>query len=90
MPAACSFSGRLSTRNASITISCVAEAVATSNAPSATINGERAGSVRASSRIAAINSSCVSTSRPRRRPNTRDSSGIGTLSISGAQRNFSV
>ena len=43
MPAACSFSGRLSTRNASTTMSCVADAVATSSAPSATNNGERAG-----------------------------------------------
>ncbi len=36
MPAACSLSSRLSTRNASITMSCVAEAVATRSAPTAT------------------------------------------------------
>ena len=53
MPAACSLSGRLSTRNASTTMSCVDDIVATSSAPSATNSGERAGSVSASSRIAA-------------------------------------
>ncbi|MEY9662360.1 hypothetical protein ABIE80_001068 [Bradyrhizobium diazoefficiens] len=36
MPAACSLSGRLSTRKASTTMSCVEDVVATSNAPSAT------------------------------------------------------
>ena len=47
MPAACSFSGRLSTRKASTTMSCVAEAVATSSAPSATRPGAAAGLQRA-------------------------------------------
>ena len=69
MPAACSLSGRLSTRNASTTISCVDDVAATSSAPSATNSGERAGSVSASSRIATISSSCENTSQPRRRPN---------------------
>ena len=69
MPAACSFSGRLSTRNASTTMSWVADMVATSNAPTATSSGERAGSVSASSRIAMISKSCEATSQPRRRPN---------------------
>ena len=39
MPAACSLSVRLSTRKASTTMSCVAEAVATRSAPSATTSG---------------------------------------------------
>ena len=47
MPAACSLSGRLSMRKASITMSCVAEAVATSSAPSATSHGDAAGSQKA-------------------------------------------
>ena len=68
MPAACSLSGRLSTRKASTTMSCVEDIVATSSAPSATNSGERAGSVSASSRIAPISSSCENTSQPRRRP----------------------
>ena len=46
MPAACSFGRRLSTRKASITMSCVAEAVATSSAPNATSHGAFAGSVK--------------------------------------------
>ena len=39
MPAACSLSSRLSTRNASTTMSCVADAVATRSAPIATSKG---------------------------------------------------
>ena len=39
MPAACSLSSRLSMRKASMTMSCVAEAVATSSAPTATHHG---------------------------------------------------
>ena len=52
-------------------MSCVDDIAATSSAPSATNSGERAGSVSASSRIAAISSSCENTSQPRRRPNVR-------------------
>ena len=44
MPAACSFGRRLSTRNASMTMSCVADAVATISAPNATSHGAVAGS----------------------------------------------
>src|ERR1700722_19021562 len=40
MPAACSLSSRLSTRNASTMMSWVADAVATRSAPSATRNAE--------------------------------------------------
>ena len=68
MPAACSLSGRLSTRNASTTMSWVDDIAATRTAPSATNSGERAGSVSASSRIETISSSCEHTSQPRRRP----------------------
>ena len=90
MPAACSLSGRLSTRNASTTMSWVDDIAATSSAPSATNSGERAGSVSASSRIAPISSSCENTSQPRRRPNARVKNGTCSASTSGAQRNFSV
>ena len=90
MPAACSFSGRLSTRKASTTMSCVAEAVATSSAPSATSPGAAAGSQKPRNTIAAISRSCVNTSQPRRRPSQRDSSGTSSASVSGAQRNFTV
>ena len=64
MPAACSLSGRLSTRKASTTISWVEDMVATNSAPSATNRGDLAGSVRASSRIAAMSSNCENTSQP--------------------------
>ena len=49
-----------------MTMSCVAEAVATINAASATISGARTGSWKPRNRIAAISSSWVNTSHPRR------------------------
>ncbi len=90
MPAACSLSSRLSTRNASITMSWVADAVATSSAPSATSPGADAGSVRPRNTIATISSTCENTSQPRRRPSKRDSTGTSSASTSGAQMNFAV
>ena len=90
MPAACSLSGRLSTRNASTTMSCVEDMVATNSAASATNHGERAGSVSASSRIAAIKNNCENNSQPRRRPNLRVNNGTCSASTSGAHRNFRV
>jgi hypothetical protein len=90
MPAACSLSGRLSTRNASTTMSCVDDAAATSSAPSAANSGERAGSVRASSRIVPISSNWENKSQPRRRPNVRVKNGTCSASTSGAHRNLSV
>ena len=90
MPAACSFSGRLSTRKASTTMSCVADAVATSSAPSATSAGATAGLQEPRNTIAAISRICVNTSQPRRRPSQRPSSGTSSASVSGAHRNFTV
>ena len=90
MPAACSLSSRLSTRKASITMSCVAEAVATSSAPTATSHGAAAGSQRPRNTIAAISRNCENTSQPRRRPSQRDSTGTSSASTSGAHRNFTV
>src|SRR5581483_951824 len=66
MPAACSLSGRLSTRKASTTMSWVEDVAATSSAATATNSGELAGSAVASKRIAAIKSSCDNNSQPRR------------------------
>src|SRR6516225_6985907 len=67
MPAACWLSGRLSIRKASMTISCVAEAVATkSAAANTTYHGARAGSEKASSTIETISRSCENKSQPRR------------------------
>ncbi|MHC2474347.1 hypothetical protein ACVJF0_005324 [Bradyrhizobium elkanii] len=71
-------------------MSCVDEAVATSSAANAANHGERAGSASASTRIAAISSSCENSSQPRRRPNICVNSGTCSASTSGAQRNFSV
>src|SRR6201987_1328245 len=88
MPAACSLSGRLSTRNASTTMSWVEEAGATRSAASATKGGERAGSVIASSRIVAISSSCENRSQPRRRPNAFVNNGTCSASTNGAHKNF--
>ncbi len=90
MPAACSLSGRLSTRNASTTMSWVDDIAATSSAPSAMDSGERTGSVSASSRMAMISSIWENTSQPRRRPNRRVNSGTCSASTSGAHRNFNV
>src|ERR1700688_1701880 len=54
MPAACSLSSRLSTRNASTIMSWVAEAVATRSAPMATTNGDTDGSQNPRKIIAAM------------------------------------
>src|SRR6516165_5931704 len=82
MPAACWLSGRLSMRKASMTISCVAEAVATkSAAANTTYHGARAGSEKASSTIETISRSCENKSQRRiervddRRPQKLD--GVG-------------
>ena len=85
MPAACSLSLRLSTRKASTTMSCVADAVATRSAPSATISADADGSQRPRKTIAAISKSCDSNSQPRRRPKSFDSTGTSSASTSGAQ-----
>ena len=90
MPAACSEGSRLSTRNASITISCVADAVATRSAPNATSHGDAAGLQKARNTIAAISRICDSTSQPRRRPSSLESTGASSASTTGAQRNLSV
>ena len=90
MPAACSFGRSVSTRNASITMSCVAEAVATMSAPNATSHGALAGSVNARNAVAAISRSCENTSQPRRRPSSRESTGTSSASTSGAHRNLMV
>ena len=71
-------------------MSWVAEAAATSKAPSATIPGAVAGLVEPRNTIAAISRICVNTSQPRRRPSQRDSSGTSSASVSGAHRNFTV
>src|ERR1700755_430562 len=75
MPAACSFSGKLSTRKASTTMSCVAEAVATSSAPKATKPGATAGLQEPRKTIAAISRICVNNSQRRRRPEKRRKKG---------------
>ena len=90
MPAACSLSLKLSTRKASTTMSCVAEAVATRSAPNATTKAGPDGSQSAKKTIAAINKNCESRSQPRRRPNSRDRIGTSSASISGAQANLTV
>ncbi len=90
MPAACSRSSRLSIRNASMTMSWVAEAAATQSAPTATMSGEAAGSQNARKTIAPINSSCASTSQARRRPSNGESSGRSSASTSGAHANFTA
>jgi hypothetical protein len=77
-------------RKASITMSWVAEAVATSSAPSATSQGEAAGSQNAKNAMAAISSSCENTSQPRRRPSSGESSGTSSASTIGAHRNLMV
>ena len=71
-------------------MSCVAEAVATSSAPSATVGGDTAGSQAPRKTIAAIKRNWDSNSQPRRRPKRRDSTGTSSASISGAHRNFIV
>ena len=90
MPAACSFSGRLSTRKASTTMSCVAEAVATISAPSAIIAGAATGSHDAEQDDRRDQRNCVNISQPRRRPSQRDRIGTSKASMIGAHRNLKV
>ena len=73
-----------------MTMSWVAEAVATRSAPKATYHGEIAGLQKASNTIAAISRSCENTSQPRRRPSSRDSTGTSSASTTGAHRNLMV
>src|SRR5260370_35049119 len=91
MPAGCSLSDRLSIRNASITISCVAEAVATKTAAANTTDqGDSAGSQKGSSTIDRISSSCENKSQARRLPNSGDSTGISNAATTGAHRKLMV
>ena len=71
-------------------MSCVADAVATNSAPTATMNGETEGSQSPRKTMAAISRNCDSNSQPRRRPNRRDNNGTSSASISGAHRNLMV
>ncbi len=73
-----------------MTMSWVAETVATITAPNTISGSDLSGSFSPRKTIAAISSSCVNTSQPRRRPNQRDSSGTSSASISGAQKNLKV
>ena len=88
MPAACSFSGRLSTRKASTTMSWVAEAVATASAAIATMKAETAGSHKPRNTIAAISQACENNSQARRRPKSFDNTGRSSASTSGAHKNL--
>ena len=91
MPAACSLSSRLSTRNASMTMSWVAEVAATTSAAIATTSGETEnGSHRPSKTIAAMSTICENTSQPRRRPSAPENSGASSASTTGAHKNLSV
>ena len=73
-----------------MTMSCVAEANATINAPTPTASGAVTGSRVPSQTIAAIRPSCVATSHARRRPSRLDSQGICSASTIGAHRNLIV
>jgi hypothetical protein len=73
-------------RSASIRMSWLAEAKATSTAAMVVAPGAVAGLVCARARMAATSASCTGTSQPRLRPRR---SGGGSLSSSGAHRNFS-
>ena len=74
-----------------MTISCVAEAVATNTAAAnTTYHGARAGSEKASSTMETISRSCENKSQPRRLPNSGDSTGTSRASTTGAHRNLMV
>jgi hypothetical protein len=74
-----------------MTISCVAEAVATKTAAAnTTYHGDSAGSQKASSTIERISSSCEKKSQARRLPNSGDRTGISSASTTGAHRNLIV
>ena len=73
-----------------MTMSCVADAVATRSAPTATISGETDGSQAPSKTIAAIRRNCDNSNQPRRLPKRRDSNGASSASTIGAHRNFTV
>src|SRR2546423_432315 len=59
MPAACSSTDRLSTRNASMTMSCVADANATMSAPTPTASGAGPEALTASGRKIALDEAAV-------------------------------
>jgi hypothetical protein len=90
MPAAWFSTGRYSTRKASMTMSWVAEAVATRSAAIATISGARTGSWKPRNRIAAMSRIWVNTSQPRRWPSSRPRNGTPKASTTGAHRNLIV
>ena len=73
-----------------MTMSCVAEAVATSSAASATISGARTGSWKPRNRIDAMSRSWVNTSQPRRWPSALLKIGTWKASTIGAHRNLMV
>ena len=78
-------------RNASMTMSCVAEAVATKTAAlNTTYHGATAGSQKASSAIEMISRNCENNSQPRRLPNSGESTGTSSASTTGAHRNLMV
>lgn len=71
-----------------MTMSWLAEQKATITASSAVWPGSMRGSTAPRPSSAATSAAWVASSQPRRRPNTRDRTGSGSRSISGAHRNF--
>ena len=71
-----------------MTTSWLADRNATATAASATRPGETSGSQNAIAISANASSAWIASAQLRRRPSARVSTGIGTRSITGAQRNF--
>ncbi len=76
-------------RQASTTMSWLAEQKATSAASASDTDGRWAGSDKASSAAAMASAGWMTASQPRRRPKWRSGPGGEALSRMGAQRNFS-
>ncbi len=77
-------------RQASMAMSCVAEANAISPA-AATASKGATGPLDSARKVQpATSTGCTAKSHPRRRPNRRNGRGGGTWSSTGAHRNFNV
>ena len=73
-----------------MTMSCVADAKATSSAPRPTISGADTGIARAEKDDRRHQRSCEATSQPRRRPSRAESHGTWSASTTGAHKNLIV
>ena len=73
-----------------MTMSWLADRKATTTAAIAVAAGSDRGSVRPSARIASASAGWIAYAQPRRRPRRLVTNGIGTRSMTGDHRNFTL